>query len=468
MSKKCIILIVTSIIAVMALPLGLTWLTCTLYVGIIAYLAYLNNESTLIGFCVIITFQNIILIWFSKYISNTYMIILLAIKELLIYFTILRGIWLLIKEKKIKSFIVTHKYSIMLIGMVFVFIALNSIKTVAGLKSVIVSIRQMCIPFACFIMGYLLSVDESGFCKIRKTVIYVAIFMTVFGIIEMFLPENILWQKINYGEFLEKKLEYEPLLYRGVTRNFYTWDLGFLLRRLISITADPLATAHIIFFGLLLLLTVEMKKNTISKKMCYFMTVILILGCILGFSKGTFLYLIVLLAGMIYHKYGKKISTKKFFIGVGVICAVIIGALVVLYCTATNPTAITNHLDGFIKGFQNSSLFGNGMGTVGATNQALTGYEITNSESYFGVCLNQIGYIGIILMCILWFTLLIRNVGRYLKYRENDCLFMVVLMIGLSMDMLLSESSVALIGTGIYFIFMGIYERKFKENKASV
>ena len=71
-------------------------------------------------------------------------------------------------------------------------------------------------------------------------------------------------------------------------------------------------------------------------------------------------------------------------------------------------------------------------------------------------------------MCVLWFSLLIRNICRYLKDRENDYLFMVVLMIGMSVDMLLSESSVALIGTGIYFIFMGIYERKYKENKTSI
>ena len=62
MSKKCIILIVTSIIAVMALPLGFPWLTCGLYIGIILYFAYLNNEYTVICFLSLAIFQNIILI----------------------------------------------------------------------------------------------------------------------------------------------------------------------------------------------------------------------------------------------------------------------------------------------------------------------------------------------------------------------------------------------------------------------
>lgn len=465
--KKMIFIAGLSVMAIMTLPLEMTWLTCLIYLGIIVYLAYLNNETTLIGFCFLIVFQNIILIIFSKYISRTYMLALLAIKELLIYITILRSIWILIKEKKIKQLLKESRFAIVLLSVFFASIIINSFKTSVGVKSIIFSIRQMCIPVVCIVMGYLLNIKKDGFVKVKKIVVILSLLLAIIGIVEMFLPENIIWQTLNYGEFLKKKQEGAIVLYKGVTGNFYTWDFGFLLRRLVSFTADPLATSHIIVIGILTLLFLYKGNDRKGKVLRTIGLIILIMGCILGFSKGSFIYLAIMIICLVYHKFFKNVPGKVivvsmcglFIVGFGVIC--------VLYFSADNRTAITIHIDGLIKGLRDATLFGNGMGMVGAANSAITGVSITNAESYLGVCVNQIGYVGIISVGILWVILIINNVRKYFYSKDEKYLLMIILLVGLTVDMILSESSVAIIGTGIYFIYIGIFLREENESKIS-
>lgn len=461
MEKNKLLIILGIILSILSILCGATWLACALYIGLVLYLLHIYNEYTVIGFALTAVFQNIYLIIFAEYIDDGYMFILLLIKELLIYLVIIKGIYRLYKEKELKKFIKNNTKVLLLLGVLCICICVNIIKTSAGFFSAIAAVRQLAIPFTCFLMGYFLKIDENGYKKICKVIVWIAVFLTFSGIIEMILPENIVWQKLDYYTFLEKKQSTTPvLLYSGVTGNFYTWDFGFKLRRLVSITAEPLATAHLIFLGFLINLMCN--SNIMRKKnKNYVITCIMLLGgCILGFSKGTFVYLGIVILALLYHKYGSHISIKKLVVILSVIVSIAVLAIVTHYSTATKPNAITNHLDGLLNGFRNSSLFGNGLGTAGGATEVITGENVSNAESYFGVVLNQIGYIGMFVMIICWLRIMKLAVKKYVKYKDYHNLMYVVLMLGLSIDMLLSESSVAVIGTGLYFILLGFFVKK--------
>lgn len=161
------------------------------------------------------------------------------------------------------------------------------------------------------------------------------------------------------------------MLYKGVTANFYTWDLGSLMRRLVSITADPLATAHLICLGLLVNLTVYFKSGCQKNKIYVCVNILLLGGCILGLSKGTVVYLAVFVVGILYHKFQKNISKKKMMLFISILIFVAVILMIVMYTNTEVPTAITNHIDGFINGLKDSNLFGKGLGIAGAATHAI-------------------------------------------------------------------------------------------------
>lgn len=458
--KSICIYSICLIVSIITIVLGLPYIAAAIYMGVVVYLGYKNNLGTIIGFLVLAVFQNITLIVLSDYISPTYNTIFSLTKDCILCMALLVGFIYLLKSKGMTSIIKENVFFVSIFTLFALVVLKNAIVTPAGFMSIIVSIRQMTIPLICFLCGYLCKMAYEDKKKLIKAVIIISIALTIFGIIEMLLPENGLWEFIGLRDYLGKKINGPTFYTKGVSPSFYTWDFGFCLRRLVSITAEPLATAHLIFVGLALLICYGSSELKFSSKMIYYFCVVLLLaGCILGFSKGTFVYMGVLAVGLVYHKFFKNISMKA----IAVICSLLavagVGIVVALYLSTDGDTAIVRHINGLLIGINNSSFLGYGIGIAGYANQAYTGATVSNGESYIGVNLNQVGYLGVMLLVALWIKLFVSNVKKYLKCKELSKLFPVVLMIGMTVDMLLSESSVSIIGTGIYFILLAIINK---------
>lgn len=449
-----ILYLISFLASVLFILTGFPVVSCVIYGCVALYLAWHNNENTIIGFLILAVLQNIMLIIFADKITPTYNTIISLIKEFLIYGAAVVGIMLYLRQYGIESFF--HKYKgILVLFLLFIMIILkNTIASDAKIMSIFVTLRQIAIPFACFLCGYFLTIKYNGIKKIIMYVIIIASLLTIIGIVDMMLPNNMLWNMVDYGKYLQNKQNGIISLYEGVTRNFYTWDLGFMMRRLVSITADPLATAHLICMGFMAFVILCSKpwQKALNKALLF----LLLLGCLLGFSKGTVVYIMILIVAVFYDKYYYKINKK---IGMTVIIAITVvftAFITFSYISADKPTAITNHINGLLSGLENATLWGNGIGTSGAVNSAVTGAAVNNTESYFGVILNQVGWCGIAIIVSIWFRLLFKNIRYYLLDRCKETLFSIILIIGLSIDMLLSESSVSITGTGIYFIIIGM------------
>lgn len=68
-------------------------------------------------------------------------------------------------------------------------------------------------------------------------------------------------------------------------------------------------------------------------------------------------------------------------------------------------------------------------------------------------------------MIVFWVSILKSIINTYLCCKDLESLMYVIITVGLSIDMLFSESSVAIIGTGLYFILLGQYCKKINTEK---
>lgn len=461
--KKIFILGALAIAFIVGILTGFTWLACIAYGCAAVYFAFRNDKYTILAFLLFAGLQNIILIVFSDRLTPVYHTVLSAIKEGMLYTAIIFGAVKALKKGKVSSFLRNNLFFVILLGILILILIKNLIISESSITSEIVALRQLAIPFLFILFGYFVSLKKED--AVKKYIIILCVLLTLFGIIDMLIPNNAIWKALGYGDFLRNKQDGAVNLYKGVTANFYTWDLGFLMRRLVSFTADPLATAHLIFLGLAVILC---GKAEFYKKLGYkywILAAFLFIGCVLGFSKGTFIYMAILFGGLLYDRFENKVP-KSVWIA---ICAVIVlifgGVIIYSYVNADKPTAIVNHVSGLLSGLKNATLWGNGMGTAGAVNSAITGASVHNSESFFAVVLYQIGWYGMLILIIFWVSLLYRFLKQYKKEKNKDILFGLIILFGLTVDILLSESSVSAMGTGIYFILIGIMYRLYVLNK---
>ncbi len=459
--KKILILAALAVIFVIGILTELTWLACIAYGCAAIYFAFKNDKYTILAFLIAAVLQNMVLIIFSDHLTPVYHIVLSAIKEGMIYLAVLFSLIKIIKKGEIAGFLKKNLLVIVLLGLLVLILIKNIIISESDISSEIVALRQLVLPFLLILFGFHVNIGKEEVVKIKRYIIVLGILLTVFGVIEMALPGNIIWKCLKYGDFLRNKQNGIVNLYEGVTRNFYTWDLGFLMRRLVSFTADPLATAHLIFLGLGICLC---SKAEFYKKLGYkywIIAAVLFIGCVLGFSKGSFIYMALLLGALLYDRLCDKVP-QKVWIAVCIAIVFIFGGFIIYsYVTADKPTAIVNHVSGLLLGLKNSTLWGKGLGTAGWVNSVITGASIYNSESFFGIVLYQIGWCGMLILVIFWISLLCRFFKQYRKGRNKNVLFGLIILVGLTVDMILSESSVSAMGTGIYFILIGVIYRLY-------
>lgn len=459
--KKILILAALAVIFVIGILTELTWLACIAYGCAAIYFALKNDKYTILAFLIAVVLQNMVLIIFSDHLTPIYHIVLSAIKEGMIYLAVLFSFIKIIKKGETAVFFKKNLFVIVLLSLLVLILIKNIIISESNMISRIVALRQLILPFLFIAFGFFVNIRKEDVVKIKKYIIVFGILLAAFGVIEMLLPSNIIWKFLKYGDFLRNKQNGIVNLYEGVTRNFYTWDLGFLMRRLVSFTADPLATAHLIFLGLGICLC---SKAEFYKKLGYkywIIAAVLFAGCTLGFSKGSFIYMAILFGGLIYDKFENK-TARRVWIAVCIAAVFIAGGLIIYsYVNADRPTAIVNHLSGLLAGVKGSTLWGKGLGMAGAVNSAITGGPVYNSESFFGIALYQIGWYGALILAILWIGLLCSFFKQYGKEKNKNVLFCLFIMLGLTVDMLLSESSVSAMGTGIYFILIGVVYRLY-------
>ena len=227
-----------------------------------------NRVSIIYFFLVLVIFQNIIAIIFCKDIPPLFNTIFSTIKELILYIGL---IFVFIKKCKIK-FIKSECGNILCLLILFIALVKNFFVTSAGIASSILSLRYLLVPILCIYVGRNLQISQEKYKKLLKNLVKFSLLLAILGIIELTLLGDTFWTNIDYSLYAVKmKGNAISNLFGGVTINFYTWDFGGIpIRRLVSITADPLATAYLIYLGALILITgsisITNKNNRLTIK----------------------------------------------------------------------------------------------------------------------------------------------------------------------------------------------------------
>jgi hypothetical protein len=406
------------------------------------YFALQNDYRTLLFFVCIILVQNITLaIGANKFNSLTTTIYSIC-KEAMLY-----GCILCVFFRKRK----TTKYT-MLFGIFLMILTGTFFCSSAGTYAKIVSLRQMLLPFICFFFGKELNITNNKLNKIGKLIIYSGLVIGFFGFLELFVWKDSMWNIIPLWKYQVNKGTIFQFT-NGLPTNFTTYDLmpitGTICRRLVSVFVDPLLTGHYLFIGFILADTFVDKHKNIIKY-------ILFLCSALTLSKGVIL-------GYIFYvglKLLKRLSYKDFknSLGIGLVsglCILTISYSFVMKYLPTSSTAI--HFKGFIGGITEASLFGNGLGTAGSITGVLTdSSKMLTAESYIGTLNAQMGYVGLIIFIVYWGYIFIRLVRKGKLSNDKLSYNSAILLISVITESLFSESSITIVGTGLYFIFTGL------------
>lgn len=438
----------------------LTLLFLVIYIIVGIFAGILNNKVTIYFFLFSILFQNLILICCSDYLASWEHTTFSIVKEGTLYIAVLTSLSYRKKDVKITPLmIISFLYGILLLKNFFV--------SSASFTSKIVSLRQSLVPFICVYVGNNVRINNKELKKILKIVFILGLIISFSGIFELYFLGDDFWLKLGLHDFIiNKQGDLPSYLYNGVTVNFYTWDFGAPTRRLISLLADPLASAHLIFLALAIMCSKNLvqKDSEIicidhkSKKVNVFnilCIMVLLYACIMSYSKAIYIFMII--STFVLPVYKSKDKAKKILI-IAILIFLFPIAIYSVYLVSTGDGSIGIHINGLVSGLSTANLFGHGLGVTGylAKSRGEIGGQVAGLESYIGSLAQQLGIIGVIVFVVYIGFIFITLSNKYRAYHSNFTLLTLMLLIGLTVEMVFSESSVSIMGTGIYFILIGI------------
>lgn len=420
------------------------------------YYSLNNRIEMLYFFLLLVMFQNIIVIIFSSSIPNLYNVLFSIIKEMMLYIALIAS-----TIRKGKIYIKkNNQLSLIFLGVYLFMLLKNLFITTAGLNSSILSLRYMLVPVLCIYVGKNINIDAKKTQSFLHKLVFFSIVLSLFGMIEQFVLGDSFWNKIGYKNYaIKMKGNMEYNLFRGVTVNFYTWDFGGIpIRRMVSITADPLATAFLIYLGVLIIFTGCISfKNKRKINGFFVILIVLSISSFLSLSKAIFVLigLTFWICAYFYNWMPKSILRMATML-------LLIVFIIILKSYVGNTDSVTsslNHVMGLLNGLSASNLTGNGLGTAGSSVIMLTGVESNISESYIGALFAQVGLIGGIAFLLFIYEQIKRLFKLYRIYKNKIIVLASVCMIGILVCMIFSDSSVSIMGTGIYFIIIGLAQR---------
>ncbi|MCR5332959.1 MAG: hypothetical protein K6E11_02955 [Bacilli bacterium] len=407
------------------------------------YLLFKSNFKFLIFFLCFIFVQNITLILCAEKFTETTNTIFTLSKEIMLYIFVIKNMF--VKRKGWN-----HQLHKVLSIAFLLLLTFSFFVSDAEFYSKVLAIRQLLLPFVCFYFGYYLDLSPRQKRSFFDLVITFGIIVCFFGLIEIFFLKDTIWVTLPIAKYQENKgVAFD--LYHGVPLNFYTWDYveltGKIVRRLVSTFADPLTTGHFLF----ICFAVTRFSNSRHKKL---LSLLFFVVSLMTLSKGIYLSYIIYFIYYVFKNIKFKTFKILFFILLGL--ALIAFPIVLLIANRFFPnSSLLIHIDGFIKGVFGSSFFGAGIGKAGVMLSAKTNIDRLTGESFIGVLTSQIGYIGFAIFALFVIYIIFIMFHRYSITKDRLVLMPIILLSAVFVENFFSESSVAIVSTGLFFILVG-------------
>lgn len=380
-----------------------------------------------------IVLQNMMCILASAFLNDSVSKLVLIYKEIIIYGTVLLVFF-------IKYPIKIKKSSLPALFMIFICIPYFFIGEVS-VYTKLICFRQIMTPIILIMYGRTFLLDKNELNDYMKFVVKIGVFIVAFGIVEEFIVGDCLWTSLNIEKYMAMKGFSLWVYGNHLPGNFYSADLVSsygMLRRMVSIMAEPLLTGLYLALCIVVLLYQDIFKNLKCRIACL---IVLTAGVILTLSKGAILTIVIAYVCKIWKK-NKAVAS---------IC-MLIGCVAIVYMIENNKLyTLSQHMNGLASSFV--SVAGSGLGTAGNYAKLYGKVRSNVGESYLGALLVQTGVVGLVafLNVFLFYS-------KKIIYRNKNAIAqsIVAYIIAVVLEALVAESTINYVGSGICFILFGI------------
>ena len=325
---------------------------------------------------------------------------------------------------------------LIIIGYSIVLLPFN----VPTLASYIACFRNITSPMVFFIFGYCFrtKVNKNRFLKMCLVVFVIVI---AFGIFELYFYSDF-WINNHIDSLWENK-GFSVEVW-GLPANFYSSEKigGSQIRRMVSTFADPVNLGTFLFCGFMIAWYCKKK----------FLTILILIACILTVSKGALLGLIIFV--LVYSFFIPK--TKFLFIA-SIIGGAAVSIAFLAYSSANSTGSTFAHISGLLSSFAGifENPIGFGIGNVGVLATYL-GQNMNSAviETGLGAVVSQLGLIGLIVYLIVFarFTKL-----GYTRKRNRERVLIITLVFAIFVNILFNEVALSPNSSALYFIIIGLF-----------
>jgi len=346
----------------------------------------------------------------------------------------------------------------------------------------IAGMRSLVILPSLYLLGRWLYYPRLDISDLSHFFIRVAIVFALFGILEAFiLPENF-WLAIGQEEYYLMKEGRVPQ--GSLYLNMYFWDFGEPVRRIASVTGDPLLSSYTLLYGTLLLGFWMFSIGPGKMRVGHLVAFLTLVAMIATLSRGAVVTLLGGILSLMIALQSTWIYATILITGIATILATVglFGDLILQYITGRS------HINGILTGLATSLEHPFGIGIGLSSNVALsraTALEvdldfISGGDSYFGSSASQIGIVGVILVYSIFIGIAVclYRQRKYLRRSGAPYVWIytatIVMLSGLIFTSLLNESGFSFVGSGLIFLTSGIlvshataYSRKHLNNVAA-
>lgn len=399
-----------------------------------------RNVKSLKILTIVFVMQNFVCILASDALPSAICQLLILYKEIPLYGGVVY--YCLVEQSgKIKKNVGT-------IALTIIVFAFYMLRGNASVMTKLISFRQLMTPLILMLYGSTLRLSRKDFEEYIKFFVNVCVMLSLFGFAERFALGDAMWKAIHIEKYMGNKGFSKWVYSTGLPGDFYSADLysllGFSLRRLAGLAADPLLTGHFLAIGLVILLFYRVYPSY-KQVVC---ALVISAAILLTLGKGA-----ILIVGIAYlYKLSKK--NKVYLL---ILLPIAIGALYFIISRNMFDT-VARHLGGLTSSFSPEAFIGHGLGMSGNYANLYEGSSVTSGESYVGAIIGQTGFVGLI-ACVsvyyCWGKKLLRINRHPLSYA------VLAYILGALIEAFMSESAINFIGSGMAFVLFGL----LSENK---
>lgn len=356
------------------------------------------------------------------------------------------------------GFKVKNNYLEIVIVTGIIFQATTSILRGIDLSSIVAGIRQIYIFPVGFVAFYRLYYKSTA--KINRVSIFLftSIIIISASLIELLQNSEQYWYSIGYDKFQSvKNLQYLGGYLYG---NMYSYNDGEAVNRIASITADPLITSYIalcsaVYFGA----SIFRSRESFEKVSLVLLFLGSCFACYLTLGRGAFLALCIAIAIFVLRNLLRISSWLSSLVISFLMTSIIVYGRSSIFDSISGQSHIQGLRDGINMGVGN--IFGMGLGSAGnlvANSNLSNGAEIIVGDSFFGSTAYQIGIVGLIFVCFLFFLiieLIERNSG--LHAYSPGVRAVGALMPGLLCCSVVNESVFSLVAMSVFLAVVATY-----------